>query len=279
METPAHKTLKQEAVRLLVRAGCVAAGIEVSCPIARHRVDAAGYVDALPKGRRNSDEYERLGSLTDFRFVRGERAKTVIVECKQARSDFLTDSRDMGELLAERERLMRVRAVLEEQIVKACEPQLRISGSRLFPDLEEWDFAASRVGSYRAVLNDLRRIDERMHGESKFWMMAHYRLADWLYLAAPRGVIRAREVPPGWGLLEFEADLGSVGLGPATSPEVRVRVAAPELRGKPEHRQRLLRNIAVASTRRSLGSDQPEQAVDLPNKMRRSAAENTIAPV
>jgi hypothetical protein len=257
METSAHRLLKQEAIRLLLRAGCSAAGVEVSCPIARHRVDAAGYIDALPRSRRNAVEYEKTGSQIGLRFSRGERAKTVIVECKQARSDFLTDSRDMGELLAERDRLVRVRAVLEEQIVKACEPQLRTSGSRLFPDLEEWDFAASRVGSYRAVLNDLRRLDERMHGESKFWMMAHYRLADWLYLAAPRGVIRSREVPPGWGLLEI--DLGASAAGSETGFGLSLRIRAPELRGKPEHRQRLLRNIAVASTRHILRADVQHQ--------------------
>lgn len=190
-----------------------------------------------------------MTNMADLRLPRGDRPKTVIVECKQARSDFLTDSRDMGDLLAERDRLMRVRRVLEEQIVKACEPQLRLSGSRLFPDLEEWDFAASRVGSYRAVLNDLRRLDERMHGESKFWMMAHYRLADWLYLAAPRGVIAVREVPPGWGLLETDAESGGMS----------VRVSAPELRGKPEHRTRLLRNIAVSATRRLARAEQPAE--------------------
>jgi hypothetical protein len=187
----------------------------------------------------------------DLRFERGARAKTVIIECKQARSDFLIDSRDMDDLLAERDRLLRVRKVLEEQIVKACEPQLRLSGSRLFPDLEEWDFAASRVGSYRAVLNDLRRLDEQMHGQSKFWIMAHYRLADWLYLAAPVGVIRPREIPPGWGLLEM--DRGAFrGPDNGSGPGLRVRVRAPELQGKPEHRLRLLRNIAVSATRRQL---------------------------
>ncbi len=113
-----------------------------------------------------------------------------------------------------------------------------MSGTRLFAELENWDFSRSRVRSYRAVLNDLRKVDERLHGESKFWTLWHYRLADWLYIAAPRGLIDPREVPPGWGLLEFEPRNG-----------LSVRVRAPELAGKPEHRQRLLRNIAVAATR------------------------------
>lgn len=193
---------------------------------------------------------------------RGRLAKTVIIECKQSRADFLTDSRDAGDLLSERERLRRVKTVLEEQIVKVCEPHLRQSGSKLFKELEDWDFSASRVGSYRAVLRDLRRIDQRLHGESKFWLLAQYRLADWMYLAAPRGMIRAAELPEGWGLLEAgEACLeGEVGHGCELGGcRLSVRVPAPERAGKPEHRQRLLRNIAVAGTRLTLrGAAEPE---------------------
>ncbi len=263
METSAHRTLRQQSVRLMFQAGCAAAGTEVRCPIARHRVDAAGYLDPVPRSAKAEEVYIRC-SPHALRLARGARPKTVIIECKQARSDFLTDSRSVDELLAERDRLLRVRAVLEEQIVKACEPHLRLSGSRLFPDLEEWNFAASRVGSYRAVLNDLRRLDERMHGESKFWLMAHYRLADWLYLAAPRGVIRPREVPPGWGLIEIDPDWkglagpGSANLEADEAP--RVRVPAPELTGKPDHRLRLLRNIAVAASRQAIGRSMPAVA-------------------
>ncbi|HMN39288.1 MAG TPA: hypothetical protein PKE29_00475 [Phycisphaerales bacterium] len=254
METSAHKVLRIQAVRLLVAGGCSAAGTEVRCPIARHRVDAAGYLDPLPRSGRGV-AWEAAAPTHEPRFVRGERARTVIVECKQSRADFLSDSRSIDDLVAERDRLLRVRSVLEEQIIKACEPHLRISGSRLFPDLEEWNFGNSRVGSYRAVLSDLRKLDERMHGESKFWLMAHYRLADWLYIAATPGVVRPREVPPGWGLLEIDAEWGG-GFepgehGPSGRAGVRVRAPAPQLSGKPEHRVRLLRNIAVAGTRRA----------------------------
>jgi hypothetical protein len=251
METQAHRTLKVGAVSLLLRAGCVAATTEVRCPIARHRVDVAGYLDPLPKHRSAaSEEWQTIGGGLgiDLRLARDVRPRTVIVECKQSRGDFLSDSRDVDELLAERERLERVRRVLEDQIVKVCEPHLRRSGSRLFAELEEWDFGRSRVASYRGVLNDLRRIDERMYGERKFWTMAHYRLADWLYLAAPTGVIRTREVPAGWGLLEMSPGWEK---GPR---ELRVRVPAPLQSGKVEHRQRLLRNIAVAASRRGIES-------------------------
>lgn len=230
----------------LVRSGCSAAAVEVRCPIARHRADAAGYLDPLP-----ARDWDRpiLSPLP-----RGRLAKSIIIECKQSRADFLTDSRDADEVLAERDRLERVRVTLEEQIVKACEPHLRQSGSALFKDLETWDFSRSRVASYRAVLRDLKRVDERLHGESKFWIMARYRLADWLYLLAPRGVIRAREVPPGWGLMEVDGDLDADETPIAGNASIRVSVAAPERAGRIEHRSRLLRNIAVASTRQMLAT-------------------------
>lgn len=257
METQAHRTLKRESIAALLRSGCVAAADEVRCPIARHRVDVAGYLDPLPRHKSPAAEQWILaarGPVASLQLPRADRARTVIIECKQARSDFLSDSRDVDDLLAERDRLNRVRAVLEEQIVKVCEPHLRRSGSRLFAELEEWDFGRSRVGSYRGVLNDLRRIDDRMYGERKFWTMAHYKLADWLYIAAPAGVIRAREIPPGWGLLEMPANWEK---GPR---ELHVRVPAPEHAGKPDHRQRLLRNIAVAASRRLVERAPPEES-------------------
>ena len=257
METQAHLILKRESIAALLRAGCVAAADEVRCPIARHRVDVAGYLDPLPKHKSSAAEQCQLasrGPMPSLQLPRGPLPRTVIIECKQARSDFLTDSRDADDLLAERDRLNRVRSVLEEQIVKVCEPHLRRSGSRLFAELEEWDFARSRVGAYRGVLNDLRRIDDRMYGERKFWTMAHYRLADWLYIAAPAGVIGNREVPPGWGLLEMPANWEK-------SPrELHVRVPAPEHTGKPDHRTRLLRNIAVAASRRLVERQPSEES-------------------
>lgn len=262
MESAIHLHLKHSAVRFLLKSGCVAAAVEVRCPIARHRVDAAGYLD--PQSRRmqvSGGEGPALSLANDPpRLPKGVRAKTVIVECKQSRSDFLTDSRDADDLLVERARLERVKSTLEEQIVKVCEPQLRRSGTRLFAELEEWDFERSRIASYRGVLNDLRRIDERLHGESKFWTLWHYRLADWLYLAAPPGVIRTREVPPGWGLME---------LLPGQTPVIRVQ--APELSGKPEHRQRLLRNIAVAATRRMTESIPVETFIPGPSSLGHAA--------
>ena len=238
MESQRHRDLKSAAVKFLFQGGCAAAASEVRCPIARHIVDAAGYLDAAPKRGGAYRNPPASGA-----FGRGTRAKTIVIECKQSRADFLSDSRNAATLAAERSRLWRVKQTLEEQILKACEPQLRQSGSALFNELEEWDFSASRVGSYRKVVSELLAVDRQLHGGIKFWMLAHYRLADWLFLAVPRGVVHAGEIPPGWGLLELAEGAG----------EFSMRTEAPERPGNPEHRQRLLRNIAGAASRRLAG--------------------------
>lgn len=147
-----------------------------------------------------------------------------------------------------------VRESIELQRIRQEEPQLRRAGSSLFAEMEEWDFAASRLPSYRRVLRRLRRLDEQIHGETKFFLIARYQLADRLYLAAPRGMIRPCELPRGWGLLEcptrcLERIDQEIRLD--EPPALRVRVEAAELRPRADFRMRLLRQIAVAATMRA----------------------------
>lgn len=105
METRAHCTLKMLAVEFLRSLGCQAVATEVSCPIARYRIDVAGYLDTIP--------------LADL----GGAAP-----CRRRL----------------REELHRIRRNIEERRIKVNEPHLRCSGSSLFPELEDWDFLASR---------------------------------------------------------------------------------------------------------------------------------------
>ena len=105
-----------------------------------------------------------------------------------------------------------------------------------------WDYQHSRLRGYRLVVRSIRRLERRLYGETKFFMMARYRLADRLYLAAPRGLIRPGELPRGWGLLEQHS-------GGASLHEA---VEAPSMSTRPAHRVRLLRNIAVAASRAAL---------------------------
>ncbi len=231
MESPDHEELKDLAREFLRSLGCRVSACEVRCPIARFRVDVAGYLDRPPgpaqaAGRRVPCD-----------------PRTIVIECKRSRGDFLRDGRDTERLLAERAELERLRRGIEERRVKALEPHLRRSEGALFPDLEEWDFSGSRLPGYRRVLSRIAGLEMKLHGQTKFFTVARYRLADRLYLAAPRGMIRQRELPPGWGLLELRGALAG------RPRSLHVAVEAPQHASRPDHRIRLLRNIAVAACR------------------------------
>ena len=132
------------------------------------------------------------------------------------------------------------------------EPHLRQGDSALFAEFEHWDFERSQLPGYHAVLDRLRRIDESLHGGTKFHTMARYRLADRLYIAAPQGMIRKRELPPGWGLLECPENMlnEDVVQGTFETPaELQLRIKSTEYATRYKHRQRLLRNIAVSASK------------------------------
>jgi hypothetical protein len=110
------------------------------------------------------------------------------------------------------------------------------------------------------VLRQLAKVEERLHGQTKFNLIARWRLADELWILAATDVVRRREVPAGWGLAECNPALLRRGIGHAlrmgTLP-LRVVVPAPR-HASPEHRRsRLLRNIAVALTKAQFGVSTP----------------------
>ncbi len=232
METIAHQRLKRLAAAYLRQLGCQALATEVGCPIARYRVDVAGYVDTSGRWVRRAAKRARC------------KPWTILIECKQSRADFLRDGRELAALLDLRGKLLGICRSLEEKRIKVEEPHLRSSASSLFVELEAWEFSASRLPAYRRVLRNLRRLDQKLYGETKFCMIARYHLADRLYIAAPRGLIRRRELPAGWGLLECPPQCVET----AVDGGLVVAVEAPPLSSRARHRQRLLRNIAVAAS-------------------------------
>lgn len=306
METLDHRELKRLAAAFLSRLGCVVVASEVACPIARYRVDVAGWCElgddpfarrdprvsratlwsgtmrdddststARDGGSAGAEPDDGDGATGDAgeaaspvasattstrrshthsrergHGMRG--ARTIVIECKQSRADFLRDDARLDELTRERERLHERKRDLEESLVKRYEPQLRVGGSSLYAECEEWRFEESRIATYRKVLVALRRVDELIHGETKFCLLSRYRLADRLYVAAPVGLIAPRELPSGWGLLECRRRTlrtGGARVSELDDLPVNETVQAPAL-ASPEHRRwRLLRNMAVAATR------------------------------
>lgn len=177
--------------------------------------------------------------------------RTVIIECKQSRADFLRDQGNLESLLKLREDLEARRHRFEGR-VRELEPHLQSTHGVLFAELGDWNLSASTNPTYRRILRDLEKLDERLHGGTKFHRLTRYRLADRLYLLAPAGVVGRREVPPGWGLIECPKKWKSfrkASLVDLSEVEIHIAAEAPRHASPARRKERLLRNIAVALTR------------------------------
>ena len=251
METREHLGLKELASAWLLSMGCRAVAHEVPCPIARFRVDAAGWAEH--DWRLGADPAAHTSIFAAERAGDAHRApRTVVVECKASRADFLRDDLRVDDLLAERERLLGRKAEIERDLIPVHEPHLKRAEGALFEESASWDFEKSRLLPYRRVLRQLAKLEERLHGQTKFNLIARWRLADELWILAATGVVKQREVPAGWGLAECSPAVLRRGvqhaLAMGTLP-LRVIVQAPR-HASPEHRRaRILRNIAIELTR------------------------------
>ena len=72
---------------------------------------------------------------------------------------------------------------------------------------------------------------EALDSQVKFARMARWRIADHLYLCCPGGLLKANEIPAGWGWIEISRGA------------LRVRRAAPDLGSPPTRRWRMVRNV------------------------------------
>ncbi|MDA0974818.1 MAG: hypothetical protein ACO3YY_01165 [Phycisphaerales bacterium] len=185
------------------------------------------------------------------RSPRGPRSpRLVVVECKQSRADFFRNHVGREGVLAERERLERLARRIEERRIKRHEPHLRRIEAGLFEDRETWNFQATSIGAYHRIRERLDRVDRDLYGRSKFDLLVRYRLADHVVVLAPRGLIRPRELPPSWGLLECSRRQR---LGRAEPGErLRTRRRPDRLESDDGRRQRFLRNIAASASRAAL---------------------------
>ena len=101
------------------------------------------------------------------------------------------------------------------------------------------------------MLDELAAIDAKMGIDTKFAQLARWRTADHLVLVTPTGLLRPREVPAGWGLVEVDPKALRKGWEPVAGEPLpcQLRVAPSALGTPAERRLRLLRNIAVAASR------------------------------
>jgi hypothetical protein len=242
-ETKRHLQLKDLALAWLRAVGCRAVATEVACPFHRYRFDALGWLD-------HADD-PRAAETFGAPLAEPRAPRTIAVECKQSRADFASDDADPAELARRKEYLLERRTVIEELRVKVRETHLKVEGSSLFEELVTWEFGESRIAAYRKVLDELASIDAKMGIDTKFAQLTRWRTADFLVVVAPTGLLRPREVPAGWGLVEVEPKALKKGWEPVAGEPLPCRLrVAPSALGTPEGRRlRLLRNIAVAASR------------------------------
>jgi hypothetical protein len=242
-ETKRHLQLKDLALAWLRAVGCRAVATEVACPFHRYRFDALGWLDHADDARA----VDAFGAPP----AEPRAPRAIAVECKQSRADFASDDADPAELARRKAYLLERRAVIEELRVKVRETHLKVEGSSLFEELATWEFGASRITAYRKVLDELAAIDAKMGIDTKFAQLARWRTADHLVLVTPTGLLRPREVPAGWGLVEVDPKALRRGWEPVAGEPLpcRLRVAPSALGTPAERRLRLLRNIAVAASR------------------------------
>ena len=247
-ETKRHLQLKDIALAWLRAVGCRAVALEVSCPFHRYRFDALGWLDHADDPRAIAAFGPPQCSGSDD----SPRAPRVIaVECKQSRADFASDDADPGELAKRKAYLLERRRVIEDLRVKVRESHLKVEGSSLFEELATWEFGQSKITAYRNVVSELEAIDAKLGIDTKFAQLARWRTADHLVVMTPAGLLRPREVPSGWGLIEVDSRALKKGWEPvAGDPLPCTTRVAPSHLGTPETRRlRLLRNIAVAASR------------------------------
>ena len=242
-ETKRHLQLKDLALAWLRAVGCRAVATEVACPFHRYRFDALGWLDHADDPRA----VEAFGAPA----AEPRAPRVVAVECKQSRADFASDDADPAELARRKAYFLERRAAIEELRVKVRETHLRDDQSSLFEELATWEFGASRITAYRTVLDELAAIDAKMGIDTKFAQLSRWRTADHLVLVTPAGLLRPREVPAGWGLVEVEPKALRKGWEPVAGEPLPCTLrVAPAALGTPEPRRlRLLRNIAVAACR------------------------------
>jgi hypothetical protein len=259
VETRAHKLGKLVAMRALRDAGCAAVAAEVRCPIARFRADAAGYLDAKPK-RFAAGVAVGVAGVGDPAVAaaglagvieRGELPRTVIVEVKVSRADYLRDAASAAELAARLDGLLQRRAELAGDLAAAAAERDAAGATRsmLFEELEPWERTSGLSVCGPLLDAAIAKLERERATALKLATLCRYHLASYLIMLTPPGLLSAGELAPGWGLVEFdpEADARSDGAMVVRLP--------PRLHGPTElHRQRLLRNIAAAASAAMLRS-------------------------
>ncbi len=202
-ETSAHLLLKRLALFWAQKQGYHSCAFEVSLPNCRYRADLAAYMPS--KGRiKVRAQDPALPAMTHRVMVCHTLGSTAVFECKQARSDFLKDSRSTRETLTELKDLHDRRVELERAL-RVHYPSLRVSDS-LFQDYQSHDFGELDHETYKKVLTRIKLLQNRLFSQTKFDTLVRYRCGNLFYVVAEDGIFQPHEIPLHWGLLVRRAD-------------------------------------------------------------------------
>ena len=211
-ETAQHVKLKQLAFVWAQAHGFSACAIEVSLPKCRYRADVAGY-RPHPK---------QIGS-------------TAVFECKQTLCDLRRDNCHTGSVRRRLETICKRRQFLEARL-RTHYPKLN-NGDSLFPEFDCENFSAIGHRGYARLVRELRALQNRLYGCTKFEKLIRYRCANLFFIVVPEHLFRESEVPVGWGTL-------------IESNQTLALVRRPIWQeATPDNRIRLLQRIAIAGTR------------------------------
>jgi hypothetical protein len=212
-ETANHRRLKALALVWARANGFPIAALEVRVPRCGYRADVAAR-------------------------ARGVGGVTALFECKQARADLLKDAHDLEATRARLAELGERRTRLEA-LLAVHRPDLR-RGESLFAEFDAWDFSALEHRPYRALIEELLTVQERVRSGTKFARLFRYRCADLLYLVVEDDLHAPSELPAGWGLLVRRDEELSLARPPVLQ------------HASSDQRYALLEAIALAGTRASV---------------------------
>ena len=170
--------------------------------------------------------------------------QTAVFECKQARPDFLHDSRLEGESRRRLADLNRRRQKLE-QLIGTHYPNLR-AGDSLFPEFQTADVSGIDHQGYAKVIAEIALLEKALFGRTKFDRLIRYRCADACYLVVRPGILKPEEVPAAWGILESET--GELDQEESRVPGLKLVRAPARIEVRDALRLELLHQIAVSGT-------------------------------
>ncbi len=176
-ESAAHRHLKHLALEWARTSGFVLGATEVSLPRCNFRADVA----------------------TATKNIFRDSSRIAIFECKQSRSDWLTDTTvEAATRKGVRDLAQRVHDL--RQLVAVHRPDLRL-GETLFPEFDAYDYCGLRHDTLQTLERKLRILQRKLIHGVKFDRLGRYACCHLRYVVTEDEIAEPHEIPVGWGWL------------------------------------------------------------------------------